>query len=130
MDAFAAGPFVPKVHPLAREAGPDDPLEIVAEPVAGGDPDYMLECLLDEFLWMGYPAEAVLGLFRDPAYPVLCALRERLGDEAVRERVAQLQARTGVLRFRETIDDTPEPEDEHAGVTELIQLNVRPRAGR
>lgn len=108
--------FVPKVHPLAREATVDDPLELLAEP-APGDPRVMLECILQEFAWMGYDAPRLLALFHHPGYPVLCQLREQFGDAAIREQVEQLVAQWGVLRFRETQveDEPPEPE--------LVQLN-------
>lgn len=110
--------WVPKVHPLARDAAPEDPLELVAEPVAG-DPAVMLECILQEFCWMGYSAEQLLGLFCNPGYPVLCQLREHYGDEEIRRQVEALVSRWGVLRFRETV---VEPEEEPE--TDLVQITL------
>lgn len=108
--------FVPKVHPLARESSTDDPLELMAEPVPG-DPLVMLECILQEFAWMGYSAAQLLALFHHPGYPVLCQLREHFGDEAIACHVNELVARWGVLRFRETIAEPDEPEQD-----DLVQL--------
>jgi hypothetical protein len=117
--------WVPKVHPLARAAAADDPLELVATPVAG-DPAVMLECLVQEFACMGWDAAEVMGLFRSPMYPVLNQLREFYGDDEVGRRVAALLARRGVFRVREVVAADPEPEDDEP---ELIQLNVRRVAG-
>src|SRR5262245_29108012 len=103
--------FVPKVHPLSRNAEPDDPLELMAS-AAVGDPDVMLVCILQEFLWMGWSEEELVGLFYHPGYPLLGELRQFYGDEEVRRRVANLVARCGRWRFRETIVEA-EPEPDH-----------------
>lgn len=108
--------WVPKVHPLSRAATADDPLELLADAVPG-DPSVMLQCLLQEFAWMGYSAEQLLALFHHPGYPVLCQLREHFGDEAIRREVGELAARWGVLRFRESIAESEQPND-----CELVQL--------
>jgi hypothetical protein len=114
--------FVPKVHPLAREAGPEDPLELMAEP-APGDPAVMLECLLQEFTWMGFTADELLALFHNPGYPLLCELREFFGEEAVRRHVETLASRWGAVRFRETI---AEEEKCDAHEPELVQIQLSP----
>jgi hypothetical protein len=114
--------WVPKVHPLARAVAPEDPMELVATPVQG-DPEVMLECLVQEFAWMGWGPDELLGLFHNPMYPVLNQLREHYGDEAVRQRVQALLGRSGVFRFQETIALDPEPADEDG--PELIQLSLR-----
>lgn len=111
--------WVPKVHPLARDATTDDPLELMAEPVPGGDPLAMLECILQEFAWLGYSADQLTALFHHPGYPVLSQLREHLGDEAVKRCVDDLTSRWGVLRFRETI-----VEEEPPAEPELVQLTI------
>src|SRR5262249_53306034 len=113
--------FVPKVHPVTREIEPEDPMELVATPVQG-DPEVMLQCITEEFAWMGMGADELLGLFCSPAYPVLNQLLRHYGGDEVRRRVEALLARSGVFRVRETIVDDPEPEDEGP---ELIQVSVR-----
>ena len=109
--------WVPKIHPLSRDATAEDPFELMAEPVAG-DPQFMLECLLEEFLWMGWNAEQLVALFHDPGYPVLGQLREHFGDEAIRQQVEAFVARTGVLQFSETIVEDEEIEPE------LVQIDL------
>ena len=113
--------LVPKVHPLTRAAGQDDPMELVATPVAG-DPDFMLQCIVEEFAWMGMGAEELLGLFRSPAYPVLNQLLRHYGAEAVRERVQALLGALGGVRCCEIINEEPDREEDEE--PELIQLSV------
>ncbi len=113
--------WVEKVHPLSRRAENDDPLELMAQP-AIGDPDVMLECILQEFAWMGWSVEQLLSLFQHPGYPVLNQLREFYGDAEVRRRVETLAARWGQLRFRETVVD-PEEDVQVVQITLPGQLN-------
>jgi hypothetical protein len=111
--------WVPKVHPTTREVEPEDPMELIATPVQG-DPEVMLECFLQEFAWMGWDAEQLMALFRDPGYPVLNQLLEHYGEPSIRERIRSLLG-SAVLRFSERIVEEPEPQEEH----ELIQLSFR-----
>lgn len=100
--------WVTKVHPLARDPEPEDPYELVAERVTG-DPEVMLECLLQEFLWLGWNAEQLWPLFHDPAYPLLQELQRHFGAKELRRRMDRLTQQWGTLRFRESISD-PDPE--------------------
>lgn len=106
-----------KVHPLARDVEPEDPLELVPQTVAG-DPAQMLECILQEFAWMGCDAQQLLALFRNPGYPLLCELRAFYGEEEIRRQVESVVLRQGVLKFREHI---VEPEEE----PEVVQIMPR-----
>lgn len=115
----------PKVHPLTREVEAEDPMELMANPVQG-DPEVMLQCIVEEFAWMGMEADELLGLFHSPMYPVLNQLLEHFGEETVRQRVQTLLGGAGVLfRVQETIADDPTPEDEDEPV--LVQLSLRKR---
>jgi hypothetical protein len=111
--------FVPKVHPLSRPAEAEDPLELMAQPVAG-DPRVMLECILQEFIWMGWDEAQLVRLFFDPGYPMLCELREHYGEKEIKCQVASLVERCGVLRFRETLVESDEDDDG----PQLVQLSV------
>jgi hypothetical protein len=115
--------WAPKVHPLARDAAEEDPLELMAEPVPGGDPALMLQCMLEEFAWMGWNRAQLLSLFHNPGYPMLCELRAFYGDAHVEREVDALLARQGgVLRFRETIVEEPV---EEVGL-DLVQIQMPP----
>jgi hypothetical protein len=108
--------WVSKVHPLVREATEEDPLTLMADPVAG-DPQLMFDCLLQEFAWLGYNAEQLVALFLNPDYPVLQQLHAHFGDEVIRQRVNDLVTQLGVLQFRESVAE-PEREEE----LQLVQI--------
>jgi hypothetical protein len=116
MSAFE--PFVPKVHPLTRQVEQDDPMELVAAPVMG-DPEVMLECLVQEYAWMGWDGEQIFQLFQDPNYPALHALLGHYGEEGIRQRLDGILEQMPVLRFEAIVDEEPEPEE-----PELIQLGL------
>ena len=112
--------MVPKVHPVTRAVGEDDPMELYATPVSG-DPDAMLRCFVQEYAWMGWDAEQILGLFHDPCYPALNGLLYAYGPSAIRSRITSILAQTGVFRFEGYVREDPVPEsDEH----DLIELGV------
>jgi hypothetical protein len=113
--------WVPKVHPTTRAVEPEDPLELVATPVQG-DPEVMLQCLVQEFVWMGWDAEQLMELFHHPGYSVLNQLLAYYGEEAVRAQVQALVCQLGGFRVHEVIAEDPEPEEDEP---ELIQLSTR-----
>lgn len=115
--------FVPKVHPATREIETDDPMELVANP-APGDPDVMLDCMIQEFAWQGYNADDLMRLFLNPEYPVLNQLLDCYGLEEVRRRVDQTLGGFDAFSVRAVIDKTPDPDEDHE---ELIELTVRTR---
>jgi hypothetical protein len=111
--------WTPKIHPASRELGPEDPMELTASAVEG-DPDVMLEAMVQEFLGMGWEVEPLLALFRSPGYPVLNALADHYGDELA-VRVEKLASRMGVWRFRETFVE--EPDDDALPEPVLYQIS-------
>src|SRR5262245_41003313 len=96
--------FVPKIHPATREVEADDPMELMAE-IAPGDPDVMLNCMIEEFGWQGYDSDSLMRLFMDPEYPILNQLLDFFGPTEVRKRIEA--ARTGFDAFsvRAVIDE-------------------------
>jgi hypothetical protein len=113
--------FVPKVHPASRPVEADDPFTLNATAVVGGDPEVMLECLVQEYAWMGWNSEQVLGLFRNPDHPALNALLHHYGENGIRRRVEVVLARMGVFRVSGIVVDEPEPPEDEL---ELIPLGV------
>jgi hypothetical protein len=89
-----------------------------ATPVPG-DPDEMLNSLIQEFAWLGWEAEAIGRLFRDPFYPVLHALWLAHGDSGIQERVDHILHQTGVMHFQTTIQEEPEAEEAEPELVEL-----------
>jgi hypothetical protein len=111
--------LVPKVHPLTRNMEADDPLEIFATPVFG-DPLVMLECLIGEYAGMGWNAEQILQLFRDPEYPALHGLLEAYGEATIRRHIRDLLDRTGIFSCEGTVLDEPEPDHDD----QLVELGL------
>jgi len=112
--------FVPKVHPLTRDVEAEDPMELIANPVVG-DPGVMLQCMIQEFAWMGWGPEELLGLFHSPEYPVLNQLREHYGEDAIRQRIEDLVGESGVFQVSGVLIDEVEPEEEEP---ELVPLSM------
>jgi len=115
--------MVPKVHPLTRETEVDDPMEVVANPVPG-DPDLMLEGIIEEYAHMGWDADQLMMLFRSPYYPLLHEFRRALGDEEIRRRIEAHMAICGVFQVRETIAEDDEAFHADDG-SDLIQIGLR-----
>lgn len=114
--------WVPKVHPVTRSVEPEDPMEIVPT-VVQGDPEVMLESIIQEYAWMGWDADQLMGLFRSPFYPLLHQLREHYGEEHIRQRVEGVLGRSGELfSVRAIIAEDPEPEEDDEA--ELIEVSV------
>jgi len=103
----ASSRFVPKVHPVARPVEPDDPFTLNATPVPG-DSDVMIRAVVQEYAWLGWSADQILSLFRDPFFPVLHGLWQTLGDAELRNRIASVVDTFGVFRFQSTIVESPD----------------------
>lgn len=90
---------------LKKEVEADDPMELQGIQF-DGDPGYMIECVVEEYARLGWPAEEILGLFESPGYPVLRLLLESRGNEAIRRSIERVVARCGI--FRATTIEAPE----------------------
>ena len=88
---------VPKTHPATREMLPDDPLEMQGFELPG-DPELMLRLLVEEYARIGWGADAIMGLARDPHYQAFHGLFRLFGEDGVRKRVSGILARCGVMR--------------------------------
>jgi hypothetical protein len=113
--------WVPKVHPATRPVEPDDPMTLHATAVPG-DPKIMIQCLAQEYAWMGWNADQILELFRDPSYPALHDLLRLYGDDGVRERLACVLDSMGVFCCEAAVSDEPESAEVEA---DLIELGIR-----
>ena len=117
--------FVPKVHPASRPVEAEDPLSLHAS-VLAGDPEKMLQCLVEEYAWMGWSSEQILELFQNPFYPVLHELGQWFGKDELRRRLADLMQQSGVFQYQVTMHEEAGPEPEEAEV-ELLQLGLPTR---
>jgi hypothetical protein len=112
--------MVPKILPATRPVEPEDPMSLHATAVFG-QPEVMLRCLVQEYAWLGWDADQILGLFQNAFYPVLNDLFRAFGEAGIRERVLDVLNNTGVYHFEETVHGEPDIAD---GEPELIELGV------
>ena len=80
-----------------KEAEPDDPMQLVCE-IIPGDTAFLARCVIEEFASIGYRAEDLLTLFREPIYPMLNAILRKEGEPFVRSLIGQVLAECGTLR--------------------------------
>lgn len=75
----------------AKEAEPDDPLELIGVPVAVNEAtfDEMARCLVEEYVRDGWDDAHLLALFRSPFYAGLHVIWRRRGDAWVRRVMAE-----------------------------------------
>jgi hypothetical protein len=112
--------FVPKVHPATRAVEVDDPMMLYACPT-GGDPELMIQCLVQEYAWMGFDGQAIMRLFHDSEYPALNALLAHYGANWVLTQVQNVLAATGVHRFSGiVVDEAAEVADK----SEVVELGI------
>ncbi|MBZ0129578.1 MAG: hypothetical protein K8F59_10715 [Rhodobacteraceae bacterium] len=67
-----------------KPAAKDDPMEFVAVPLPGGDPDLMAECLIEEFLLMGWSRQRLMTLFTRPVFQATHRIYLDRGEAHVR----------------------------------------------
>jgi hypothetical protein len=75
----------------------EDPLELngVAFPTCEDTTDAMCECFIEEFMRMGYSAQRILGLFRNPQYLGVHMAWQKRGEQHLRDTITETFARWG-----------------------------------
>ena len=86
----------------------DDPMHLSADLVEG-DPQLMLEGLVEEYARMGCDADQIAAMFENPFFLATHSLAERVGPEAIHDCIERTLQRCGVFRFDVV---TPEPVQE------------------
>ncbi len=108
-------PVGPKTHPATREVLPDDPMQMHGNEVPG-DPQLMLQLLVEEYARMGWGVDAVMELAKDPNYQSFHGLYLLFGEEGLCQRVSEIISRCGVFRVK-TEEAPTEP-------TNLVQIDL------
>jgi len=104
-----------KVHPASREILPDDPMDMHGFEVPG-DPNLMLRLLVEEYARIGWGAEAMMQLARDPNYQAFHGLWQLFGEDELHRRVVEIVSRCGVIRVK-TTEVQPLPD-------QLVQIDL------
>ncbi len=68
-----------------------------------GNPQVMLDGLIEEYARMGWDAGQIARIFEDPFFAATHALASRLGGEAIRDCIEETLQRCGVFRFDTTL---------------------------
>ena len=87
-----------------KEPESDDPMELVCERIPG-DVDVLARCVIEEFAQIGYGAEELLTLFREPVYPMLNRILQTEGETFVRNLIGEVLDKCGTLRVNAKIVD-------------------------
>ncbi len=98
----------PKTHPATREIAPEDPMELTGVEISG-DTDLMMRLLVEEYARMGWDADAIMGLARDPFYVGFHGLLRQFGETELRRRIGEILNRVGITRVK-TIEALQSPE--------------------
>jgi len=76
-----------------KPAAKDDPMEIVGVALPGGDPDLMAECVIEEFLLMGWPEKRLMLLFTQPRFAATHRIYRTRGEAHVRGLIRRVAER-------------------------------------
>ncbi len=100
-------------HTSKRNAEPDDPMELRPELVEG-NPEAMLEGLIEEYARLGWGADQIARIFEDPFFGATHSLAQRFGGEAIRCLIEHTLQRCGVFRF-DTVESKPDTPSGESG---------------
>jgi hypothetical protein len=80
-----------------KELESDDPMELMCEQVPG-ETQFLMRCVVEEFAQIGYGAEDLFSLFREPVYPMLNRILQSEGEPFVRNFIEEVLNECGTLR--------------------------------
>ena len=75
---------------MVKDFDPEDPEELVGVAIPGGDADQQLDCIVQEYLLMGWGFQQIMVLFRSPHYGATHQIYRQKGEGQVKDRVQQL----------------------------------------
>ena len=73
-----------------KPAAENDPMEFVAVPLPEGDPDLMAQCVIEEFMLMGWSERRLMTLFTHPGFRATHRIYVDRGEAHVRELIARV----------------------------------------
>ena len=85
-----------------KEAEPTDPMELVCE-IIPGDARFLAQCVIEEFALIGYGAEDLFTLFREPMYPMLNNILRKKGEAFVCNLINEVLVECGTLKVKTEI---------------------------
>ena len=73
-----------------KPAAEDDPMEFIAVALPEGDPDRMAECVIEEFLLMGWSERQLMTLFTRPQFRATHRIYRERGEAHVRDLIRRV----------------------------------------
>ncbi len=72
---------------------PSDPHELIGIHLAEGDPDFMAECLVEEYLLLGWTDQQLMALFTRPCFGMTHRIYLDRGHDYVSALIASTRAK-------------------------------------
>ncbi len=70
---------------------PEDPMELVGVVLPQEDPDYMAECLVEEYIFLGWNDKQLMSLFARPTFRTTHRIYHDKGEEYVRPVIQRVR---------------------------------------
>ena len=74
-----------------KDIEPGDPMELVGVGLPEGDPDYMAECLVEEFMLLGWDERKLMTLFARPFFQTTHRIYREKGEDHVRALIQKVR---------------------------------------
>jgi hypothetical protein len=74
-----------------KDVEPGDPMELVGVGLPEGDPDYMAECLVEEFMLLGWDERKLMTLFARPFFQTTHRIYREKGEDHVRALIQRVR---------------------------------------
>ncbi|MFQ5657838.1 MAG: hypothetical protein ACE5G5_09880 [Candidatus Methylomirabilales bacterium] len=84
-----------------KDVGPGDPMELVGVGLPEGDPDYMAECLVEEFMLLGWNERQLMTLFTRPFFQTTHRIYREKGEDCVRALIQRVRDKWRPASMRE-----------------------------
>lgn len=78
---------------MTKSADFADPMELVGVPVPGGDSRAMAECLVEEYLLLGWDERQVMLLFTRPCFRATHRIYQEKGEAYVRSLIGEVRTK-------------------------------------
>lgn len=72
---------------------PTDPHELVGVELANGDPDFMAECLVEEYLLLGWSDRQLMTLFERPCFGMTHSIYRDRGHPYIADLITRVRAK-------------------------------------
>ena len=91
-------------EPTIKTFEPDDPMELVGVALPQENVDYMAECLVEEYVLLGWSDKQLMALFSNPMFQATHHIYQDKGEEYVRSLIQKVRDKwsQGWIRTGET----------------------------